>query len=177
MIKIAITGPESSGKTTLAKGLSELFQVSWHPEYARKYLEKQNGEYVESDLLHIALNQDEIRSNLSSQDQIQIFDTENTVIKIWSSFKYKRVSPEILNLQQTQVFDHYFLCSPENIDWEDDPLREHPEQRAELFAIYLEELEKLNVPFTLLKGSAESRLEQAAEIIEELSMSSGGFCV
>jgi nicotinamide riboside kinase len=177
MIKIAITGPESSGKTTLAIGLSELFQVSWHPEYARKYLGEKNGEYVESDLLHIALNQDEIRSNLSSQDQIQIFDTENTVIKVWSSFKYGRISPEILKLQQTQNFDHYFLCSPENIDWEDDPLREHPNKREELFSIYNDELKKLKVPFTILKGSADIRSQQAAEIIEELSMSSGGFCI
>lgn len=177
MIKIAITGPESSGKTTLANSLSELFQVSWHAEYARKYLEEKNGKYDETDLVRIALDQEKIRSNISTSDQIQIFDTENTVFKIWSYFKYERVSEKIIELQKSQRFDHYFLCSPENIEWEDDPLREHPEQRAELFDLYLEELEKLSVPFTILEGSAESRLEQAAEIIEELSMSSGGFCV
>ncbi len=177
MIKIALTGPESTGKTTLAKSLAKLFQVEWYPEYAREYLQERKGKYDESDLLKIALGQEKIRSNISTHDQIQIFDTENTVIKVWSSFKYGRISEKIIELQNSQRFNHYFLCSPDDIEWEDDPLREHPQQRKELFAIYLKELENLKVSFTILKGSAESRLEQAAEIIEELNISSNGFCV
>ncbi len=177
MIKIALTGPESSGKTTLAISLAKLFQVKWYPEYARAYLQERKGKYDESDLLKIALAQEEIRSNISNHDQIQIFDTENTVIKVWSSFKYGRVSEKIIELQYSQQFNHYFLCSPDDIEWEDDPLREHPQQRKELFALYLEELENLDVSFTILKGSNESRLAEASEIIEELNRSSNGLCV
>ena len=50
MIRIAITGPESSGKTTLCQALSEHFNIGYIPEFARAYLEKTEGEYNQSDL-------------------------------------------------------------------------------------------------------------------------------
>lgn len=77
---------------------------------------------------------------------------------------------------ENQHFNHYFLCSPEGIPWEEDPLRESPNHRAELFDLYLAELQKQEVDFTILKGDFNSRCEQAISIIEEISLSKGGFC-
>ena len=39
MIKIAILGTESSGKTTLATGIATYFGVDFVKEFAREYLE------------------------------------------------------------------------------------------------------------------------------------------
>ncbi|VAW30185.1 hypothetical protein MNBD_BACTEROID07-850, partial [hydrothermal vent metagenome] len=36
--RIAITGPESTGKSELAAWLASAYQTSWVPEYAREYL-------------------------------------------------------------------------------------------------------------------------------------------
>ena len=59
-IKIAITGPESSGKTTLAKKLSTNFKKSiLVNEFAREYLKTVNGKYTYSDLIKIAKGQKE----------------------------------------------------------------------------------------------------------------------
>ena len=38
MLKIIVTGPESSGKTTLCKALSKHYKLPFTKEYARKYL-------------------------------------------------------------------------------------------------------------------------------------------
>jgi nicotinamide riboside kinase len=57
------------------------------------------------------------------------------------------------------------LCTPD-LPWEEDPLREHPEQRAELFAIYLTELKQRNLPFVVIEGQNEKRLQQALTAIE-----------
>ena len=54
MIRIAITGPESSGKTTLCQSLSEHFNVDFIPEFARTYLEITDGKYKQPDLDEIA---------------------------------------------------------------------------------------------------------------------------
>lgn len=177
MIRIAVTGPESSGKTTLSKELAEHFQVTWFPEYAREYLTNNGPDYSESDLLAIAVEQEELRSENKTRDNILIYDTENIVIKIWSEFKYHRVSPEIISMVNSQNFDHYFLCSPEEIEWEDDPLRENPFERAELFEIYKKVLAQKGYPYTVLKGSLNERLSLAISMTEEMILSKGGFCL
>ena len=39
-LKIVLYGPESSGKTTLAKTLAAIYNTSWVSEYARNYLQE-----------------------------------------------------------------------------------------------------------------------------------------
>jgi nicotinamide riboside kinase len=56
-IKITITGPESSGKTTLAQKLAQTFDTLWVPEYAREYIDQLDRPYLEADLLEIARGQ------------------------------------------------------------------------------------------------------------------------
>ena len=95
---------------------------------------------------------------------IQICDTEMLVLKIWSEFKYNKVSLFITKSFAEQQFTHYFLCRPD-IPWEEDPLREHPEQREELFELYLQELTDNQLPFTIIEGNLEHRLQQCLQII------------
>jgi GTPase SAR1 family protein len=40
IIKIALFGPESTGKTTLATQLADYFETAWVPEFARDYLQE-----------------------------------------------------------------------------------------------------------------------------------------
>jgi nicotinamide riboside kinase len=48
--KIALTGPESSGKSTLARQLATYFDAPVVPEYARLFLSLLGRPYVEADL-------------------------------------------------------------------------------------------------------------------------------
>ncbi len=166
-MKIAITGPESSGKTTLTEKLAVKYNASSVPEFARNYLLDRNGIYNQHDLDTIAIGQ--VNSLEAIQTNFLICDTEMTVIKIWSEFKYKSCSEIILNLYKQQKFDHYFLCYPD-IPWEEDPLRENPNDREMLFDIYLNELKKNNIPFTVISGNLETRLKTCEEVIERLSL-------
>lgn len=54
---ITIVGPESSGKTTLARELATRYGARWVPEYARKYLDELGRPYQENDLNRIAEGQ------------------------------------------------------------------------------------------------------------------------
>ncbi|MDV7398455.1 ATP-binding protein, partial [Arthrospira platensis SPKY1] len=58
-LRIALTGPESTGKTTLAKALAARFDTVWAPEYARTYLERLGRPYQYGDLEVIARGQRE----------------------------------------------------------------------------------------------------------------------
>lgn len=160
-IKIAITGPESSGKTTLSKSLNKHYKESvLISEFAREYLHKLNRKYQYSDLLNIAKGQKK-KELIENNNQIIISDTTLQVIKIWSLDKYKKCDPWILNNEGS--YTHYLLCKPD-FAWEPDPLREDPFDRERLFNIYLRDLHKK--PYTIISGMPKSRFITAKKIID-----------
>jgi nicotinamide riboside kinase len=54
---ITVVGPESSGKTTLARELASFYGCPWVPEFAREYLETLGRPYEQGDLEVIAKGQ------------------------------------------------------------------------------------------------------------------------
>lgn len=163
MRRFAITGPESSGKTTLSLALATVFNGTAVSEFAREYLLKRNGNYSIEDLDIIAENQLALWK-MKDTSPLLFCDTDMLVMKVWSEFKYATCSDFIQKALQKQQFDHYFLCRPD-IAWEEDPLREHPEQRDELFEIYLSELIQRNLPFTIVEGDLENRLKICSDVL------------
>jgi nicotinamide riboside kinase len=161
MIRIAITGPESCGKTSLSIKLAEYFGVSVIPEFARTFLEEKQGVYEKSDLDKIAKKQVDLWNN---DARFLICDTELTVLKIWSEVKYGSTSSLIQALYEEQTFDHYFLCKPD-IPWEPDPLREHPNDRDILFEYYENELQSLKRNYSIVSGTLQERLNQCLKFL------------
>ena len=165
--KIAFTGPESTGKTSLSMLVAETFDGVYIPEFSRGFLEQTQGYYEEQDLDTIAIGQCKALENvLITGNHLLVSDTDMTVMKIWSQYKYGRVSQVIEQLYQQESFDHLFLCDTD-IPWEEDPLREHPESRDELFALYLEMIQTKTKNFTIVEGSLEERLNQVRQVLEE----------
>ena len=165
MLRIAITGPESSGKTTLARAISEHYNISFVPEFARTYLEKREGKYVQLDLDNIA--QGQFKRLISSEDSIVISDTDFSVLEIWSQYKYKNTSDLIKKIARKQMFDLHILCSPD-IPWEEDPLRENQNTREELFELYKESLNRYNKNFIVVNGTPKNRLEKSLQAIDNI---------
>lgn len=163
MLRFAITGPESSGKSTLAEKLASTFNASFVPEFARSYLLERNGIYTQHDLPIIAKEQQKAWEQ-GAKSELLFCDTEMLVLKIWSSYKYNFVDESIEQAFKAQQFDHYFLCRPD-IPWEEDPLREHPEEREQLFQLYLSELTENQLPFSIIEGDLVHRIASCTKII------------
>lgn len=177
MLKIMLTGPESSGKTTLCELLSKHYKAPLVAEYARAFFEKkQTPQYEQSDLALIAQGQIESEILQSQQNPtILICDTDILTIKIWSEVKYGNCSTYLTQLIDNQFKNdnllyttHYFLCSPEGIEWEYDPLRENPNDREDLFKIYENALENYGKSYDILRGGIKERLAFAISIIEKM---------
>jgi len=169
--KIVILGPESTGKTTLAKQLAEHFNTEWVPEYARQYIDELDRPYEESDLLKIAKGQLQLEDEIASKSNGFLFcDTNLTTIKIWSDYKYGRTDSWILKSLNTRKYDFYLLT---NIDlpWESDPQREHPNERQELFDLYKDYLESNQLRSSVITGQGNLRLQNAIKPIESLRSS------
>jgi NadR type nicotinamide-nucleotide adenylyltransferase len=165
MIKIAITGPESSGKTTLAKQLSEVFSAHYIPEFARQYLEENGLDYDQFDLDEIAEGQHDLVVN--SQNLMNIVDSDYVVLKIWSEQKYGFASSLINELVSENHFDLHVLCAPD-IPWENDPMRENPNDRHDLFEKYLNVLNAFKKDYIIVSGSEDERLKKSSAAIRAL---------
>ena len=161
MLKIIVTGPESSGKTTLCKALSKHFNLPFSKEYAREYLDALNRDYNQEDLLKIAKRQ------LKSEQKMQLLDTDLITIKIWSKYKYGSCDKWILDEIEKQKSEtrFYLLCKPD-IPWESDLQRENPNDREDLFEIYKKEIESLGHDYFIVEG--ENRIEKSNQLIKEL---------
>ena len=164
----AVTGPESTGKSTLAAGLAEHYSTIYLPEFARGYLTENGPEYSYETVVFIAeqqlLKQRELFAKGISPC---FFDTDLLVCRIWLEFVFGKCPAHIIHESINPVFTHTFLM---NIDlpWQDDPLREHPAQRKELFDMYYRVLDQSEREFTVISGSGNERLENAIVKIEEL---------
>lgn len=165
MISIAIVGPESTGKSTLSKSLAEHYQTLWSEEYAREYLTALDRPYEQSDLLKIAAGQLELANKVKQKANGIVFrDTDLLVIKVWSEFRYGDCDPWIVEQYELNKADLYLLTDT-NIPYEDDPLRENPSQRGELFEIYEQELIKSKANYQVIKGELSERLDQSIAYI------------
>lgn len=151
-MKVILTGPESSGKTTLCGILANHFKIPFSAEYARKYLSSLDRNYTQKDLIKIAKRQ------LQSEKNQRILDTDLITIKIWSNYKYGDCDKWILQQIQKQKSKErfYLLCKPD-IKWEKDPLREHPKDRIKIFQLYKKELENLNHKYYIVEGERKTK--------------------
>lgn len=166
--KILVLGPESTGKSTLAKDLSTHFSEPWAPEFAREYLENLGRAYGFEDLSTIAKGQLKAEDAASKTSEEYLFcDTDLRVIHIWSAHRFGKTSSWILEEIETRVYD-LILLTDIDMDWEPDPLREHPdpEERVYFFRKYLELAKSSGSPFEIISGSREERLEKAISSIE-----------
>jgi NadR type nicotinamide-nucleotide adenylyltransferase len=168
VIKVAIIGPECTGKSELSAFLAQHYRTTWVPEYARGYLEHLTVPYQLHDLTTIAHGQLRLEDEYAHDANTLLFcDTNLYVIKVWSEFKFGTCDPEILKLLNVRKYDFYLLTNID-IPWQEDPQREHPHKRQQLYDIYLNEMKNQPVPFVEIAGDRESRRKQAQDAIEKL---------
>lgn len=166
MLRIVLTGSESTGKTTLASQLAAHFDTVWAPEFARQYLNDLGRPYQAFDLLEIAKGQVALEDEfVKKASRLLFLDTSLEVLKIWSEYRYGNCHPWILEQLQLRLPDLYLLCQPD-LPWEFDPLRENPHDRAALYERYRQTLAALGTPVFEVKGIGNERFEQAVQAVE-----------
>lgn len=164
-IRIAITGPESSGKTALTEALGKALNCGWVPEFARAFLEMYGNDYEQEDLDTIAEGHwNQIQE--SSENPVLV-DTDFVVLKVWSEYKYNGASATINRLVNANHFDLHILCAPD-IPWHYDPLRENPADRDVLFEQYLKILETFRKPYIIVAGTHAEREKKSLDAILKL---------
>ncbi len=172
-IKVVMFGPESTGKTTLAKQLARHYNSVWVPEYAREYLQKKWNDKRETcsqeDLLPIAIGQMKIENESAQKTDTVLFcDTDLLETKVYSEEYYSGECDPLLDKYAVKNNYDLYLLTYIDTPWEADDLRDRPELRQEMFDAFEKALKQYNRPYIVLKGSKAERLKKAVKHIDYL---------
>jgi NadR type nicotinamide-nucleotide adenylyltransferase len=171
--KIVVTGPESTGKSTLCEQLATHYKTGWVPEYARQYLLALGRPYQYDDLLIIARGQleQEDRITASLKTPLVFIDTDMYVMKVWCEFVFGKCHSFILDQIVKRKYDAYLLCNTD-LPWVADELREYPdlESRERLYYNYKDLMINQSVAWIDIRGDYDARLNKAMAFVNMINV-------
>ncbi len=171
-VKIAFVGPESTGKTTLARRLAAFLGVPYVPEAARHFLEHHGPHYDECDILTMLSRQ--LRSEAAAQARtaLLVTDTNPLVYHVWLLDKFRRDHPYLHDL----LLDYHYitLLLWPDIPWTPDPLREDPHRREAILTTYRHELVRFRLPFHAIRGQGEKRWQSVLKALSQAGIQTAG---
>jgi HTH-type transcriptional repressor of NAD biosynthesis genes len=184
--KFIFVGPESTGKTTLCKILSNKYSTPWVSEMCRTVAEEKtsvinpniNGQDINfnfnlEDFINMANRQNQEEYNLSQRaNKILICDNDSFALTIWCE--------RYLGKYHTEIYDIYFnadyldnknkiyILTKPNVPFVQDGLRDGEHIRDWMYDRFLQELQNKKMNYFLIDSSDyEERLKKAIEIIEK----------
>lgn len=165
--RVVLIGPQSTGKTELARALATRFSVPWAEEYAREYALANPRELTADDVEPIA------RGQMANEDRVQgpfaILDTDLISTVVYARHYYGDCHDWIVQSARSRAADLYLLLDIDT-PFIDDPARDSADKRAELFARFKQALAEFGVRFIVVRGSWKERETSAIEAIEALAL-------
>jgi NadR type nicotinamide-nucleotide adenylyltransferase len=166
--KIAVTGPESTGKSTLVEELAAHYKAAYVPEYCRAYLEEKDRAWTFEDVPIIAKGQLQAEDEaVKENDGLIFFDTEMVAIKVWLAL-YGKECPEWIVQEIKQREYDLVLLTDIDLPWIADDQRSNPNDRVELLRLFKQNLESFGINYYIIQGQGEIRTRNAIELIDRL---------
>ncbi|WP_420570729.1 AAA family ATPase [Kordia sp.] len=168
--RIIVFGPESTGKTTLAKQLAAHYKATYVPEYARIYAEEKQrkGEQLTAeDVIPIAKGQLRLECQAAGNSML-ICDTDILETLTYARIYYPEFKSETLQKYVAKNKADFYFLTYIDTPWESDGIRDLPHQREEAFLQFQQTLKTYNQPYVLLKGDKETRFKTAITEIDKL---------
>lgn len=164
--KIAIVGPESTGKSTLTQQLARHYQTLWVAEYARYYCEHLTEDCTLQDEINMFHGQIALENSIVSIAEKDFIFCDITVltVKIFCDDVFGGTPQIVLDAVKSKKYDLYLLMDID-LPWENDPLRGLASRRNHFMEIWKQELNALNANYTLISG-IDNRLSNAIEVVD-----------
>lgn len=166
--RVCIFGPESTGKSTLAKDLAAHFETVCVPEYARELLEGQGGQIAYEDIEGIARGQLASEEALARHANRVLFcDTDLLTTLIWSERLFGRCPPWVSAAAARHTYDLYLLTDID-VPWIADTVRYLPDEREQFFQRCRAELERRQRVYVRVSGNWQERFQRAQTAVEKI---------
>jgi NadR type nicotinamide-nucleotide adenylyltransferase len=168
--RIAILGAESSGKSQLAQALATHFKTLWVPEYLREFVERNGRVPCSVDQLLIAKTQMERENAAASQASAWLFcDTTPLMTALYSRLYFDELDPELTSMELVHNYQFTVVTAPD-FPWTPDGLqRESPQVRQQVHEELISILDEREIPFLLVEGSLDSRVQQVQFALDFLT--------
>jgi NadR type nicotinamide-nucleotide adenylyltransferase len=169
--KVCVFGPESTGKTTLARNLANHYKTVWVPEYARVLLDPKllaGGKYEPTDVPMIVEGQVASEDALARQaNRVLICDTDVLTSTIWSNFSFGYCSSWIEDLAAKRTYDLYLLADID-VPWVNDGTRYLNKERKEFFKLCEKTLRQYRRKYKVIKGNWDERMASACAAVDSV---------
>jgi HTH-type transcriptional regulator, transcriptional repressor of NAD biosynthesis genes len=174
--RVCVFGPESTGKSTLARDLARAFGTVYAFEYARPHLDPQGGRCTSDDIPRIVRGQVATEEALAHQANRVLFcDTDVLTTCVWGDVLFGHTPQWVRDLAERRGYDLY-LVTDVDVPWVSDGQRFFSEQaqRRAMFERFLGELVSRGRPYRVIRGAWEQRLRDATGAVRALLESPPG---
>jgi NadR type nicotinamide-nucleotide adenylyltransferase len=167
ILKIAVVGPESTGKSTMSEYLAAYYNTWAVPEYSREYCANLVGDCTFQDEVNMFHGQIALEKKLLPHaNKILICDTTFLTVKIWSEEMFGLAPKEVVDELPRHPYDFYLLMDID-LPWQDDPLRNFPTKREYFMNVWHRELQALNANYAVISGLGQARYANAVSTIDK----------
>jgi NadR type nicotinamide-nucleotide adenylyltransferase len=160
--RIAVFGPESTGKTTLARRLSLHFEEPWSPEFVRGFWDARAGRISAGDLDAVARGQIDSEESAAASARRAVFcDTELLTCVLWDDLLFPGRCPEWVRDEaerRARVFSLYLFCDTD-LPFAPDPQRCFPDEEGRRMGrrLWHDALAGRSLPFVVIRGEGAAR--------------------
>jgi NadR type nicotinamide-nucleotide adenylyltransferase len=172
--RVCVTGPECTGKTTLAAQLASQYETVWVPEYSREYALAVGRPLTRDDVEPIGRGQIANEERLiASAKRMIVFDTDLISTIVYARYYYDHV-PEWIASEARARRSGLYLLHDIDVPFVRDAARDDAEDREAHFELFKRTLEEHGAEVVLIRGGWEKRRERAVEAVETLLRSRQG---
>jgi len=168
-LRIAVYGPESTGKTELAARLAARFHAPLVAEYARERWDQQGALGLE-DMLPIAREQWRREDEAAARaERLVIGDTDALTTTLWSDLLYGTTPDEVRRGAEKRCKNYaLYLLLDIDVPFAPDPQRCFPDpaDREKAMRVWRGALDRRRLPYELISGDWATREKAAIEAIE-----------
>lgn len=171
--KIALLGPESSGKTTLAQILAAELDTFLVPEYFRFYWEakrhtQKSTAWREEEFLHMATEQNRFEDAYAARaNSFLLCDTSVWQVAAWQAYYLGEASQDILRLARSRAYDLICLCRSDT-PFVQDGVRDGAHSREQVYQLLQTLLKNAGLSALDVSGDIESRKALVIKAIQSL---------
>jgi NadR type nicotinamide-nucleotide adenylyltransferase len=161
LVRVCVTGPESTGKTTLAQRLAAWQRTEWVPEASRLYAERITRALDAGDVgpiarEHIALADAAAAHAHERGAHLLVLDTDLLSTVIYARYYYGAAPRWIERAEQARRSDLYLLCDVD-VPWIPDGVRDRPTDRAAMFSRFERALARRGARVSVVRGDWDAR--------------------